>query len=113
MKTVVITGSARGLGLEMAKEFRRNNCNVVISDLKEENLMSAKATLENINSEGKILTCICDVSKYDNLENLLNKALAEFNDIDIWINNAGVNQNIKVLFIISKGMVQMMLICLA
>ena len=38
MKTVVITGSARGLGFEMAKLFRKVNHNVVISDLKEENL---------------------------------------------------------------------------
>ena len=38
MKTVVITGSARGLGLEMAKVFRKNNYNVVISDLKEQTL---------------------------------------------------------------------------
>ena len=38
MKTVVITGSARGLGLEMAKVFRQNNLNVVISDVNEENL---------------------------------------------------------------------------
>jgi len=30
MKTVVITGSARGLGLEMAKCFREKNFNVVI-----------------------------------------------------------------------------------
>ena len=30
MKTVVITGSARGLGLEMAKVFKQNNLNVVI-----------------------------------------------------------------------------------
>ena len=36
MQTVVITGSARGLGLEMAKCFRHKNFNVVISDLNEE-----------------------------------------------------------------------------
>ena len=42
MNTVVITGSARGLGLELAKEFRKNNYNVVISDLKEESLAGAK-----------------------------------------------------------------------
>ena len=38
MKTVVITGSARGLGFEMAKVFRMNNFNVVISDVLEEKL---------------------------------------------------------------------------
>lgn len=45
MKTVVITGSARGLGLCMAKVFRKNNFNVVISDLKEENLKKAAEEL--------------------------------------------------------------------
>ena len=37
MKTVVITGSARGLGLEMAKVFKEKNVNIVLSDLNEEN----------------------------------------------------------------------------
>lgn len=38
MKTVVITGSASGLWFEMAKQFRKNNYNVVISDVLEEKL---------------------------------------------------------------------------
>ena len=42
MKTVVITGSARGLGFEMAKEFRKNNYNVVISDILMEELYKAE-----------------------------------------------------------------------
>lgn len=37
MKTVVITGSARGLGLEMAKVFKQNNYNVVLSVLALKN----------------------------------------------------------------------------
>ena len=39
LKTVVITGSARGLGFNMARFFREYDYNVVISDLKEENLV--------------------------------------------------------------------------
>ena len=54
MKTVVITGSARGLGFNMAKFFREYSYNVVISDLKDENLIKAKEELEKTNSEGKI-----------------------------------------------------------
>lgn len=46
MKTVVITGSARGLGLEMAKLFKSNNLNVVISDINKETLENAKKELE-------------------------------------------------------------------
>ena len=47
MKTVVITGSARGLGFELAKEFRKNNYNVVLSDIMEDKLKEAKKILES------------------------------------------------------------------
>ena len=45
MKSVVITGSARGFGLEMAKVFRSNDYNVVISDILDKELESAQKTL--------------------------------------------------------------------
>lgn len=54
MKNVVITGSARGLGFEMAKRFLESNNNVMISDLSQEMLESAKEKLEKINSNVKI-----------------------------------------------------------
>lgn len=38
MKTVVITGSARGFGLCQAKKFKELGCNVIISDINEANL---------------------------------------------------------------------------
>ena len=43
MKCVVITGSARGLGFEMAKCFRKKNFNVVISDLFKNDIDNAKS----------------------------------------------------------------------
>lgn len=93
MKTVVITGSARGLGYELAKCFRKNNYNVVLSDIMEENLVDAKMKLEaSIESESKVISVVCDVTKETDLQNLMNKTIEEFNGVDIWINNAGVNQ---------------------
>jgi len=71
MKTVVITGSARGLGLEMAKVFRKNNLNVVISDLNIENLTKAESILKEIEVESKIGLCICDVTKSSDILNLI------------------------------------------
>ena len=71
MKTVVITGSARGLGFNMAKFFREYNFNVIISDLKEENLIKAKEELDKIYSKGKISYKVCDVSKYDDIDSLM------------------------------------------
>ena len=93
MKTAVITGSARGLGFEMAKQFRKNNFNVVISDLKDEDLKEAKKRLEGIESEGKVLTVVCNVTKEEDLQNLMEKTIEKFKAVDVWINNAGVNQH--------------------
>ena len=98
MKTVVITGSARGLGFNMAKFFRKNGYNVVISDLKEENLQSAKQELDEIKSKGKIEYKVCDVSKLKDNKELMDFTLSKFNTIDIWINNAGVNQPQKAIW---------------
>ena len=98
MKSVVITGSARGLGLEMAKVFRKNNLNVVLSDLSEEKLELAKKELENIESTSKVLTKVCNVTNYGDIINLIEFVKEELGTIDIWINNAGVNQPDKAIW---------------
>ena len=98
MRTVVITGSARGLGFNMARYFREYDYNVVISDLKEENLIEAKKELEKTTSKGKISYKVCDVSKKEALEELMSYTLKEYKFVDIWINNAGVNQPQKAIW---------------
>ncbi len=52
MKTVVITGSARGFALCQAKKFKELGCNVVLSDVHEENLKKAAQGLESIGPDG-------------------------------------------------------------
>lgn len=101
MKTVVITGSARGLGLELAKQFRKNHYNVVISDLTEESLIIAKKELEQITSEAKILTVVADVIKETDIEHLIEEAQTHFKTIDIFISNAGVNQHMVPIWEVS------------
>ena len=98
MKTVVITGSARGLGFEMAKVFLENNVNVVISDLNEENLKKAKNELKKIETDATIKYLVCDVTKKSDIEDLINYSKKSFKNIDIWINNAGVNQPDKSIW---------------
>ena len=103
MKTVVITGSARGLGFNMARFFRENNYNIVISDLKEENLIMAKKELEKIEAKGSIYYKVCNVSKLNEIEELMKSAISEFEVVDIWINNAGVNQPQKAIWELSEN----------
>lgn len=103
MKTVVITGSARGLGFNMARFFREYDYNVVISDLVEENLIHAKEELLKTKSNGNISYKVCDVSKLNDLEELMKFSIAEYKKVDIWINNAGVNQPQKALWELNEN----------
>ena len=105
MKTVVITGSARGFGLAMLKEFRKYNYNVVCSDINEEQLKSAKKELEAIDSVGEIYTSVCDVTVEKDIESLISGTLRKFDTIDIWINNAGVNQVMNPIWNIDENLI--------
>jgi len=109
MKTVVITGSARGLGLEMAKVFRKNNLNVVISDLNEEKLKEAKKELKKIESDAHVKYFVCDVTQSKDILSLIKYTKSEFDVIDIWINNAGVNQPDKAIWELSEEEIDLVL----
>ena len=98
MKTVVITGSARGLGFEMAQVFKKNNYNVVISDLSEEALQVTEEKIKEIESESEVSHQVCNVTKTEDIENLIGFAKNKYGKIDIWVNNAGVNQPDKAIW---------------
>ena len=109
MKTVVITGSARGLGFEMAKVFRKENLNVVISDLNEEKLKLAKEKLCEIESKALVEYKTCNVTHEEDIISLIEFAKSKFGSIDIWINNAGVNQPEKPIWELSKEEIDLVL----
>ena len=102
MKTVVITGSARGFGFEMLKLFKEKNYNVVLCDISKEALKIAKAKLEEINTKGKVLSYNVDITDEKQVNNLIEDVLTNVKTIDIWINNAGVNQPNKPIWELEK-----------
>lgn len=89
MKNVVITGSTRGIGLCMAKEFLMAGCNVTVSGRSKE--LSDKLKKELKGFESQIIYVPCDVSEFNDIENLWEKSVEKWGNIDIWINNAGQN----------------------
>ena len=88
-KTVLITGASRGIGRACAMLFAQNGYNVVINYNS-----SKKAALElgdNFTKSGyPHLICKANVSVFEEVENMVNKALKEFKKIDVLINNAGI-----------------------
>ena len=109
MKTVDITGSARGLGLEMAKCFRAKNFNVVISDIYRKDLENAKKELLKVKSVSDIDYFVCDITKENDIIKLIDNTKKKYNTIDFWINNAGINQPDKMIWELSSDEISKMI----
>ena len=102
MKTIVITGSGRGLGYELATRFRKADFNVVLNDINEKQLDLAAKNLEEVSGAGKVFACAGDVSSLESMQALATYAVEHCGSIDIWINNAGINQPMKALWELSE-----------
>lgn len=86
-KNVVITGGARGIGFEIARQFGKEGALVSILDYNEQNLKLAKNQLEK---EGlKIDIYNVDISSRINVIDIIN-SIDQQNNIEILINNAGI-----------------------
>ena len=109
MKTVVITGSGRGLGYEMAQRFRKAGMNVVLNDINAARVEEAKAELEKQPGEGKVCAFAGNAAVYEELQALAAHAVEACGAIDIWINNAGVNQPMKAVWELSVSEIGMLL----
>ncbi len=105
MKTVVITGSARGFGYAMIELFRQRNFNVVLCDVNKEALEEARNKLETMKYEGKVLAYQTDITKEEDIKSLIDNTLKETSTIDIWINNAGVNQTNCPIWELDKNVI--------
>jgi NAD(P)-dependent dehydrogenase (short-subunit alcohol dehydrogenase family) len=91
MKIVVITGSTRGIGFGLAKEFLRRDCGVVITSRNAENVGLAAAGLATEFGNDLVFDQVCDVTDFDSVQSLWDASLKHFGAVDIWINNAGIS----------------------
>ena len=109
MKTIVITGSGRGLGYELATRFRKADFNVVLNDINESQLKTAQNNLEQISGAGRVFACAGDVSSLESMQNLAAYAAEQCGEVDIWINNAGINQPMKAIWELSETEIRLVL----
>jgi NAD(P)-dependent dehydrogenase (short-subunit alcohol dehydrogenase family) len=85
-KIAIITGSTKGIGKAIAKRFLEEGAKVVISSRSQENIARALSEFNSPNVAGKV----CDVSRYSEVESLIDFAIERFGALDILVNNAGV-----------------------
>ncbi len=90
MKTAVITGSSRGIGLGLAKEFLKKGCRVVLSSYAPEEMEDELKKARAEYGSDKVIGIACDVTKLEQVQALWDGAKEAFGTVDIWMNNAGI-----------------------
>ena len=87
---VVITGSTKGLGLELARGFLSRGDRVVVTSRDETRVREAVAALREDFGD-RVAGVAADVSRPDAVDALTDFASESMGGVDIWINNAGAN----------------------
>jgi len=87
-KTAIVTGGGNGIGKGSCEILAAHGANVVVSDLK---LEDAQKVADEINHSGggKAVAVACNVTKDEDLVNVVKVALDTFGSIEILVNNAG------------------------
>jgi NAD(P)-dependent dehydrogenase (short-subunit alcohol dehydrogenase family) len=80
-KVAIVTGSSSGLGKAIAEKFLAEGASVVFSDVNQ---------MDVSQYGGKAIFVKCDVSKSQEVENLVKAGGEKFGRVDIMVNNAGI-----------------------
>jgi 3-oxoacyl-[acyl-carrier protein] reductase len=91
-KTAVVTGGGRGIGKAIAMELASKGANIVINYRNDET--SVQATIKEIEALGSSAIAVkCDVSVFEQANEIMKTAVEKFGSIDILVNNAGITKD--------------------
>jgi NAD(P)-dependent dehydrogenase (short-subunit alcohol dehydrogenase family) len=87
-KKAIVTGSAQGLGREIALSLAQNGCSLILADLAY-----PEETARQIERLGTHCICVrMDISDEAEVIDLVTNVMSEYKKVDILVNNAGISQ---------------------
>ncbi|MFP4354702.1 MAG: 3-oxoacyl-[acyl-carrier-protein] reductase [Phycisphaerae bacterium] len=90
-KIAIVTGGARGIGLEICRELLWMGMTVVAVDVNEDNLTQAKSELGDLAE--KFDTAVMDVTDSDGFGGLIDQVAEKHGRLDVLVNNAGITRD--------------------
>jgi glucose 1-dehydrogenase len=90
-KVAAVTGAATGIGQAIAIAFAEEGASVVVDYVGNESV-SAQTVKAIEATKGKVLAVQADISAPADVERLVNKTVAAFGRLDIFVNNAGIEK---------------------
>ena len=94
-KVVIITGASRGIGKSIAKGFFDNNCKVALISRNKKDLIDTKNVIGAKSNNIQLFPC--DISNFSDVQNVIDKVIKYYGNIDILINNAGITKDNLIL----------------
>jgi NADP-dependent 3-hydroxy acid dehydrogenase YdfG len=87
-KVAVITGASSGIGAGIAQAFAQRQMNVVLGGRNEQRLKEVASSIQE-DTQVQVRTFVVDVTKNEEVNNLVNFAQEQFGKIDVLVNSAG------------------------
>ncbi|GEP19734.1 glucose-1-dehydrogenase [Pediococcus argentinicus] len=92
-KVAVVTGGSKGIGKSIAKRFGEEHMSVVINYHSDPDGANDAVNLIQT-SGGKAVAVQADISQEQGANDLLQAALDNYGKLDIWVNNAGMENRV-------------------